>query len=243
MGRHAGVMLICGADRLLFLDNTLTGIIKRFEDEFPDTRISIDSATTATSSDTSSEKLLGTSLSSAEVDMFPHGGLSDGDDDADLRIKARLARPDSALSITSKQLANEEGHVFRAGHKFRAGIIRPEYYEVLLSGVDMVAANPHHVQMLHQMLEELHDEPLLAEARDHGVVVVFKRHRDKILRLMREADPEHWDRFVESQEMARANINKVCEHAGPTTGEVEGAAPPAGKVALPPGTETVPALE
>lgn len=197
--------------RLLFLDNTLKGIIKRFEDEFPDTRESVDSAIAFTT-DEVVEKQLGTSpASSAEVEILHRESstLSEIEDEveADLRVRpSRLSRTNSAISLTSKALADEEGRVLRAGHKFRVAIVKPEHYGIL-SGVEMVGADPKHVRLLHELLDELADENLSEEVRNKGVVTVFQERKEEIHKRLRELDPVHWDRFVESQEMARKNVS------------------------------------
>ncbi|KAK0635894.1 hypothetical protein B0T17DRAFT_612701 [Bombardia bombarda] len=210
--------------RLMFLDSTLKGIIRRFEDEFPDTRESAaDSAiggiSSAEEDAAASEKQLGTSLSSStDADHLARQSevacISDNEDEADqdqdsfrkVRPSSQLLRSNSIISLTSKAIANEEGRVLRAGHTFRLGIVKPEHYQ-LLSGVEMVGADPNHVRFLHELLDELHDEELSREVAEKGVVKVFQERKEYILQRLRDADPMHWEMFVESQEMARANVN------------------------------------
>lgn len=194
------------------MDNTLQGIIKRFEDEFPDTREGADSAIVLSSSlEDASEKQLSASLSSAEDNMLHKldtSAISDGEDEAEAENQIRspaLARTNSMLSLSSKALANEEGRVLRAGHTFRAGFVKPEHY-ALLSGIELVGRDPNHVRMLHELLDELDDEGLRKEVGEKGVVKVFQERKGEIIRKLREADPAHWDRFVESQVMARKNV-------------------------------------
>jgi len=206
------------ADRLIFLDNTLKGIIKRFEDEFPDTR-EVDSAVAFSSDEVHDEKQLGTSLSSGEGDadmrMHDTSAISDGEDDLEIDgdgddvVKLRpplLVRTASSVSLTSKALADEEGRVLRAGHRFRAGIVKPEHLALLSDGVELVGRDPKHVRMLQDLLDELGDDELRAEVGQKGVIRVFNERKAEIRQRMREADPVHWDRFVESQEMARKNV-------------------------------------
>lgn len=195
------------------MDNTLQGIIKRFEDEFPDTREAADSAIVMSSSlEDASEKQLSGSLSSVEDNMLHKldttSAISDGEDEADAENRIRspaLARTNSMLSLSSKALANEEGRVLRAGHKFRAGFVKPEHY-ALLSGIELVGRDPNHVRMLHELLDELNDDGLRKEVEEKGVVKLFQERKGEIIRRLREADPVHWDRFVESQVMARKNV-------------------------------------
>lgn len=207
-------------DRLLFLDNTLKGIIKRFEDEFPETRESVDSAVSM-SPDSEPNQVLGSSPSSTDADLFQPAVMSDAEDEPDFNIKPPpLSRSSSIISSTSKALAEEEGRVLRAGHKFRTGIVKPEPC-MPSPGVDLVSADPKHARVLHEMLVELGDEDLLQKADEMGAAYVFQEDKDHVLRRLREADPEHWERFTESQEMARKNVKVDDDKCGkPSVEEV-----------------------
>lgn len=195
-------------------------MISRFEQEFPDTRED-DSATALSSSleDYAIDKHLSASLSSSEAHLpVRPASLSDPDDEPDhdgesinepsLEAPTRrpLARTGSALSLTSKALANEEGRVLRAGHQFRSAIVKPEHYALLSSRIEMVGADPNHVRLLHELIDEFGDEELRAQVRDKDVVKVFEENKGLIMRKMKEADEGHWDSFVESQVMARKNV-------------------------------------
>ncbi|TDZ41336.1 MAP-homologous protein 1 [Colletotrichum trifolii] len=188
--------------KLMFLDTTLANIIKRFEDEFPDTRVSNDDAYESTLPSQSDK--LGTSLSSAE-DLDQGTIPSDPEDDLGLQVRPGLPRTNSTLSHTSKALVEEEGRIHRAGHKIRSGIIKPEYYG-LLSGVLEVGLDPKHTAMLHQMIEEIDDPDLTQKVEQKGIMRVFHEDRDQVREGLRALDPMHWDRFVESQEKARGNV-------------------------------------
>lgn len=207
--------------RLVFLDNTLKGIIKRFEDEFPDTR---DHDTQPISPDvTEPDQNLATSFTSvADQDSYlPPTAGSDNEDEA-FSIKPPLSRTNSMVSMSSRALADEEGRILRAGHKFRSGIFKPEHY-MLLSGLEMVGADKNHVRMLHEMLDDIGDEDLLQKAEEIGVVRVFQEHRDEVLGKLKEADPEHWERFAESQIMASKNVGKMERNENEAAGDGESA--------------------
>lgn len=211
--------------RLIFLDNTLKGIIKRFEDEFPDTK-EIPASTTAADSASfissgssfttypydDAEKLLGTSISSIDLAPFASIWGEDADDAeaaqaAAFGIKPRgLVRSNSSLSLSSRALADEEARVLRAGHKFRSGIVKPEHYMLLNCGVEMIGADPNHARLLHELFDELDDDEYTKMVEEHGAVEVFIENKEDVVRKLRELDPAHWDRFVESQEIARRNV-------------------------------------
>ncbi|OIW23596.1 RNI-like protein [Coniochaeta ligniaria NRRL 30616] len=204
--------------RLLFLDNTLKGIIKRFEDEFPDTREPSLTLQPTTSHDSCQPP---NTLPASPTDLFPPTAGSDIEDEPEpFSIKPPLSRSSSAVSITSRALSAEEGRVLRAGHRFRAGIFKPEHY-LLASGIEDVGNDPNHVRILHEMLDELDDEGLRKKAEEIGVVRVFQEERATVLEKLKESDPEHWERFAESQLMASKN-RMNGEQDGKVVGEGKG---------------------
>ncbi|CAK7270494.1 Microtubules assembly and stabilization protein [Sporothrix epigloea] len=198
--------------RLLFLDGTLDGIIKRFEDEFPETRESLDSGISLTP--TPVEKLgqpplltmdLADAETIGEVDAEGDSNavfLSDGEDETDI-LPSRLSRSNSIMSLSSKGLTNEEGRMLRQGHRFRSGWFK--HYN-LLSGVDDIGSDPAHNHVLYELINEMKDANINKKLAEKGLVRLFKEDREEMLQILKEQDPEHWDRFVESQEKARANL-------------------------------------
>ncbi|CRK36347.1 hypothetical protein BN1723_004214 [Verticillium longisporum] len=190
--------------KLMFLDTTLANIIKRFEDEFPDTRV--DESTEQTVADAASAKSdqLGTSLSS-ELDPEQIAIPSDPEDDLDLQVRPSVSRSNSIMSHTSRALADEEGRILRAGHKFRSGIIKPEHYG-LLNSPDELSFEPKHEASMLDMVEELDDPALSRKAKEKGIIRLFREDRVEISEALRRVDPEYWERFVESQEKARGNV-------------------------------------
>ncbi|KAK4121296.1 RNI-like protein [Parathielavia appendiculata] len=232
--------------RLMFLSNTLNGIIKRFEEEFPETRlfVSADSAIDIPDQDVNNDNDDDEIPSISNLTCDPTAeaaaaadSISDDNEDPPTAIRSpSLSRSNSLLSLSSKALAHEEGRILRAGHTFRAGVLADpdpdpnldwsERYALLTSGVEMVGADPNHARLLHDLLEELGDEALNEEVKRKGVVEVFKQRKEEIVGLLREADPGAWDRFVESQEMARKNVSvpAAVPGQGEGTGGCAGAA-------------------
>jgi len=209
--------------RLLFLDNTLDGIIKRFEDEFPDTRMPSDRVTPPTPPTSQVEQALSISPGANEAEPEATGSLSDAEDGTGIRPSG-LARSNSVMSISSKGLTNEEGRVLRAGHKFRSGWLK---LSNLLSGVEEIGADPNHSRVLYEMLEDLNNDELQAKVKEKGIMRVFQEDRDLVFECFRAQDPEHWDLFIESQKMARANVK--VEINGTNGTSKPGASPPAGE--------------
>ncbi|KAJ2991100.1 hypothetical protein NUW58_g2646 [Xylaria curta] len=189
--------------RLIFLDQTIEGIINRFEDVFPDTRQS-DESNEAPSGPSSTAPEPNTSLEQHEVESF---ALSDNEDaETELRPPIR-SRSSSIISHTSKAFSEEEGRALRVGHKFRRSFMSQKEFNMLNSDEE-ISNNPHHVGLVTSLMEDLMEdyEDIRKRVEEKGMVKVFKEDRDNIWKLLRDKDPAYWNVFLESQEKARANI-------------------------------------
>ncbi|KAF4458017.1 hypothetical protein F53441_171 [Fusarium austroafricanum] len=182
--------------RLTFLDDTLQGIIKRFEDEYPDTR---EDATLPKRprAGTKGIEELPTALPLEDSAL----ALSDNEDEGEINGGKPLSRSNSMAKI----LVEEEGRILRAGHRFRAGFIKQEQID-LLSTIDDIGSDPKHVRMLVELAEDIGGE-IWELVKEKGPVRAFKEDRDIALKCMEEGDPEHWERFAEAQYKSRANIS------------------------------------
>ncbi|KAM3507276.1 hypothetical protein MY10362_001874 [Beauveria mimosiformis] len=183
--------------KLTFLDETLQGIIKRFEDEYPDTRevteLSITDPKRGRSG--SAESVNGPAIAEEAV-------VSDGEDDGEIHAQ-RLSRSNSTLS---KVLAEEEGRVHRAGHRFRVGIVSQMQMRDLMATIDDIGADPRHVRLLTELAEDV-GGAFWDEVQTKGVIQAYKDNRESLLTTMKGNDPDgaQWERFVESQKKALAN--------------------------------------
>ncbi|KAL7944669.1 hypothetical protein V8C42DRAFT_78363 [Trichoderma barbatum] len=183
--------------KLNFLDDTLQGIIRRFEDEYPDTREHTEDAATQAPASRTEAEILSSSPPTME-DAVAAG--SDPEDEGELGAPQTLSRSNSILG---KKLAEEEGRVHRAGHRFRSGFT--EHID-LLTTVDDVEKDPNHVRVLLELAEEVGGE-FLEMAKKKGAAQAFKENKELLFSALKESDPEYWERFVEAQGKARANIN------------------------------------
>ena len=204
--------------KLVFFDETLQGIINRFEDEFPDTRETAGPDSPAESANISLEELSPTPTATEDAGA----GVSDGDDDSKIQPPRPLSHSSSARSML---LAQEEARALRAGHKFRSAFTQENMD--LLSSVDNIESDPKNVKVITDMAEGVGGE-FLETIREKGAVRTFNENREMIFRCMKAADPVGWDRFVESQQKARANIcvpsptDKHPLRAGPNESAIEG---------------------
>lgn len=193
--------------KLMFLDDTLQGIIKRFEDEYPDTREPAYKPRPRSSTKTQVEEIPQITLPNEESNLT----LSDNEEEAELNGAKQLSRSNSML--LSKTLAEEEGRILRAGHQFRVGFLTSEQID-LLSIIEDIGSDPRHVRVLAEIAEDI-GGVMVDLVKEKGAVRAFKEHKELVYKLMEESDPEHWDLFVEAQKKARANI-KVPEKSAET---------------------------
>lgn len=191
--------------KLTFLDETLEGIIKRFEDEFPDTREESTAETSRPSNEPGSpiEEFIPPSL--AQEDST-NAVVSDGEEEGYIYEPKPLSRSNSMLSRT---LAAEEARILRAGHRFRSGVAREEYID-LVNTIDEIGSDPKHVHMLSDLAEDIGGD-FLVKVKEKGLVRAYKEDRESLLRNMRDADTDHWDTFVEAQRKAVQNVSLAQE--------------------------------
>lgn len=189
---------------MAFLDQTIEGIISRFEDEFPETRQAGSTNGLAAADRGSTAPEHSTSPGPHEVEA---SALSDTEDiETELRTPSR-SRSNSIISHTSKAFSEEEGRVLRVGHKFRRSFMSQQQFNDLNSDEE-IGKTPQHVQLITSLMEDLMEdsEEIRQRVRKLGIVKAFEEDKNNIWKLLRDKDPQYWDRFLESQEKARANI-------------------------------------
>lgn len=207
------VLLTLPIDRLVFLNQTIEGIINRFEDEFPETRQTV-APILAPSHAPPPVPDLAASLSSTEVDPVFLSDNEDVDLETELRSPSR-SRSNSIMSHSSKALAEEEGRALRVGHKFRSSFI-PTHYALFMNSEE-IGNDPDHLQQIQNMLEDIgtEDEDVRKKVEEKGAIAVFQEDKAELMRKIREKDSVYWDRFIESQEKARANVELGTKEEAP----------------------------
>ena len=209
--------------RLLFLDQTLQGMISRFEDEFPECRLAPPSpghaGSMASSVNSISPVIPRSSFGTPATD---YGVQGDSDEESDLRVSARPSRRGSEVSLASRALSKEEGRMHRIGHELRQDILKagsatpsplPPASEKQSPGPagpshDQHSLDDAHLAELKERLERLSGNDVRSLVDESGS---FDGVMSKIgasindLRLLQEHDPQGWESFVESQIAARKN--------------------------------------
>ncbi|KAI1332840.1 RNI-like protein [Xylariaceae sp. FL0255] len=199
--------------RLIFLDQTIEGIIKRFEDEFPDTRQTeeVPSGETTDRIPLSAEKL-GSSPGTHDID---NSALSDTED-FETTVRPSLSRSNSIISHTSKAFSEEEGRALRVGHRFRRSFMSAEQFNILNSDEE-IGSDPRHILLVTSVMEDImeENEDIRKRVEEVGAVRAFEEDKDTVWRLLKDKDPDYWTTFLESQEKARANIKVETNGNGP----------------------------
>jgi hypothetical protein len=201
-------------------------MIKRFEDEFPETRLPSDvtspplpdmaQASPAESLD------LDPGLESRGSDHEPPLAEQHLSDDED-GVRPVLSRHNSDVSLASRALSQEEGRMHRFGQKFRRDILKPES-EDHEHGTTGLEEEPRHLQLLRAMVEGLEGEEIRnkLESNGQGAVIEELSNDASVFRQqLIDSDPEGWEKFKESVEAAQKNNARTAVVPGSVGSAVE----------------------
>ncbi|PGG96040.1 hypothetical protein AJ79_09755 [Helicocarpus griseus UAMH5409] len=211
--------------RLQFLDSTLQRMIQRFEDEFPDTRLSTDSSEPtkpALPQRTPSHSSMADSADhskledSASLDVPPLSQSPDQDtaiDDEDTDHYAiRLSRTSSNTSLHSRALTSEEGRVHRFQQHLRRDILSTDL-GAAEGDIGPLSQGPDEAQItaLREKLERLRSSEMQSRIELVGPDKALEElgaNMEELLAL-RERDPEAFENFKASQIAAQINAGLV----------------------------------
>lgn len=206
---------VCTIGRLQFLDFTLDRMIKRFEDEYPETRIAPQyglPTTQETDSQNSGEDadaaVLGSSL--------PTAGLGDenaiDDEDTD-QYAIRLSRTSSITSLHSRAMISEEGHVHRLGQNLRRDFLDPSFDQ----SSDEQSMDDSHINALREKLDRLHDQQTRHSFETVGTDKAFEELGSTVEELwtIQRQDAEAFQKFKQSQIAAQINSGRPSSRSQP----------------------------
>ncbi|KAI8942982.1 hypothetical protein NX059_001019 [Plenodomus lindquistii] len=198
--------------RLLFLDQTLEGMIQRFEDEYPETRLqasdtaSSHSSIPSTSPPTSTIPTLGGSI----------GDLNSPESDEDEPLILR-SRHNSDVSLASRHMSLEEGRLHRFSHRVRTEIMNPSRptssrdnsHPALLSGTMDDHGLPPHLMSLREYFSNYSGEEMRHMIEGKGWEQAFYSvvENAEELKSLEKEDPAAFKVFRESQIAALKNRN------------------------------------
>lgn len=161
------------SERLEFLDSTLERMIQRFENEYPETRLTsslhttaCQSALLANSSNVSHHSPTESCIDTAEtVD-------ADVESESEDTIRIPMQRHGSDVSLASRQ-AQEEGRMHKFGQRMRRDILRPETLDYAhgTTGHEIEAS---HLKALRSRLESLKGEEIRHKLHTLGPDAIFE---------------------------------------------------------------------
>lgn len=201
--------------RLLFLDQTLQGMIQRFEDEYPETRLQPSEAASISSS------LPSASPTASTAPALENSVLTDmtaPESDEDEPPTTLRSRHNSDVSLASRNMSLEEGRLHRFGHRVRTGLLnsRPstpddsENQSSFLSSTADDEGFPEHIESLREyFMNHSGDDELRHMIEGKGWEEAFDsvvKNAEELKNLERE-DPTHFKIFKESQIAALKNRN------------------------------------
>ncbi|KAK4889092.1 Microtubules assembly and stabilization protein [Elasticomyces elasticus] len=195
--------------RLLFLDQTLESMVSRFEEEYPETRLSsAGSAALGAPSYPSRGSSMAPSDGKTDLSIntqlteFTSTSVSDDEDDLDQAIRppSAISRHGSEVGLASRALSLEEGRLHRLGQHLRR--------EVIDSPATMTAPETERIKRLGEKLEAISGAELKNVVENEGWESILRRVGGNYddLRALQEQDPEGFEQFKESQRLARMNM-------------------------------------
>lgn len=199
--------------RLLFLDQTLQSIIGRFEEEYPETRLSPPSPKQGLSAQSSFTDNLAPSVNTQATDIS--ATLTDEEDimsgEEDTVIRPPPVRHNSDVNIQSRAQTMEEGRLHRMGQAMRREVIdspaRVDFANIpwKKDGED----DDERFKKFGENIENISGVDLKKLVTEEGWLSAMQKiggtYED--LRQLQEQDPEAWELFKEAQEKARLNLN------------------------------------
>jgi hypothetical protein len=218
--------------RLLFLDQTLQSMIQRFEEEYPDTRVSPPSPKQAASVSSLDDKsnTVASSLHTQEND--PTNAASDEEDILDAEdgeVRPTVSRHNSDVSLAARKLSMQEGRLHRIGQHMRREVVdSPRSAEAGADWPpwrydDSQEQESARLKKIGDKIEAFSGAELERIISAEGWQTVLEQVGGNYddLRSLQEQDPEAWEAFREAQEKAR--LNALAEQ-----GSELGTTPPAG---------------
>jgi len=205
------------------LDNTLRGVIQRFEDEYPETRLpptdvksdaisetSVSPPNSLLSSDYSKEP--GTSAGTSIVDGKSLVAESDEELEVDYEEQPTLRSVhNSDVSLAARALSIEEGQAHRLGAALKRTLLRPQSEDHLhktTGSAEEIAAEPAHLRALRAKLESISGDEWRRQVEEHGGFEAALKEVTETaegLRRLREDDP---DEFKRVEAVIRATLER-----------------------------------
>ncbi|KAJ5588501.1 hypothetical protein N7537_011179 [Penicillium hordei] len=211
--------------RLQFLDMTLHRMIQRFEDEYPETRITpplppaipVPDTISQHSGDDDGAGSIGASgnLNSSQLDE------TGGDEEDTDQYAVRLSRTSSMTSLHSRAMTSQEGHIHRIGQNLRRDFLKPSLVPGDGDEDFEYEDDNSHIVALRQKLDLLHEEQSLSQFDDFDADMAYNHLGTTVdeLYAAQQQDAEGFERFKQSQIAAQINSGiRPRDNVNPRTG-------------------------
>lgn len=185
--------------RLSLLDQTLADMIKRFEDEYPESRPKPPSPGMLSLDSRHSSYIDGQTPGLTQVTSF----------DLD---PTHTALSHEHTSMAARVLTQEEGRMHRFGQSMRREILKPTGQDDVLHGTSVNdEPEPEHLAAVRDRLEGYNGEFIRREVEEKGVDRVIKELGINVqeLKALQSEDPEAFAAFKESQLKAQMNAGMI----------------------------------
>lgn len=173
-------------------------MIKRFEDEYPETRLqSPDSPDESNASLSEASIHSGDLQNSIEIDAaLAETPLSEDENEV---MRPTLSRHNSDVSLASKALNQEEGRMHRMGQQVRRDILKSDTEDHMLKP---------HLLLLRGLVDDLGGDEIKRKVEDvgpEGLLNEINNEASVLRQHLMRSDPDGWERFRQSHEAARRN--------------------------------------
>lgn len=191
--------------RLLFLDQTLQSMIQRFEEEYPETRLSPPPPKSHSLESSATEH-------SAPLSRVNTGTNPDDEEDYydESTVRPSVSRLNSDVSLASRALALEEGHLHRLGQRMRREVVESPSNTAAVAGdpTPWKAEEAARMESLQERIEGISGPDLKALVERGGWDAALQELGASAndLRMLQEVDPQAWEDFKEAQLKARMNL-------------------------------------
>lgn len=225
--KYVRLLITFCTERLQFLDTTLQRMIQRFEEQYPETRLTPANELAKEPSDNSSDRssLAETSNLSGSVDA-PSTTitrvLSDAGSEEDYSVK--LSRTGSNTSLHARMLTSEEGRMHKFGQQVRREMFRPQFLDYAHGTTNEDPPESPHITALREKLELLKGDDIRKRVEEFGpdrVLEEMGADAEELLALEKQ-DPSEFEKFRESQMVAHLNTMRMRADSG---GSVDSTAP------------------
>lgn len=158
--------------RLQYLDSTLERMIQRFENEYPETRVSTTPFGENIKSRPISVDATPFATPPEDEEVLSHSTADDYELDSSTALKPALARHPSDHSLASRQAA-EEGRMHRFGQRVRREMLPPDMLDYA-HGTTGEESVPEHIRELRNKLEALDGQEIQRRVEEMGTDEVMR---------------------------------------------------------------------